>query len=87
MLNSGIYISFNIDSFNLLLLSLQITFFKCSFRVACSLKYWEFYFQLKPWLLKAKAGPLSISFVNENRLVEHVNRILDENEEELYLGP
>lgn len=80
MNKSGIYINFYINSTNPLSVSFQASLFKYTIRIFISFSNWDFYIKSKPWAFMTQIGPFFFRFLNEDKFLEHVDKILQQNE-------
>ncbi len=84
MNNNEIQCNFSIDASSWLKVLLQVSLFGYTVKAAFVLNDWKACHKVKSWFVFAHIGPIYFKVVDENKLTEYINKVLQDNEDKLH---
>jgi hypothetical protein len=80
----GVYGSFSVNSSDFLFILLQVSLFNYTIKTSFALSDWKLYCKVKPWSAAINIGPLFFKLIDEDKLTNHIYKILKENEDKMH---
>jgi hypothetical protein len=84
MNNNRIECNLSIDATSLVQMSFRASLFGYSVKVVLNLKDWKIHRKVKSWFVFAHVGPVYFKVVDENKLTDYINKVLQDNEDKLH---